>query len=52
VLLLDPEGRPADEGELCLALEDPGLGRPLADCADSAERTGEVAQRDTQGYIT
>jgi acetyl-CoA synthetase len=66
VLLLDPEGRPADEGELCLALDDPELGRPLglmAGYADSAERTaevmgggvyrtGDVAARDAQGYIT
>jgi acetyl-CoA synthetase len=66
VLLLDAEGRPADEGELCLALDDPELGRPLGlmtGYADSAEltaevmaggvyRTGDVAQRDAQGYIT
>ena len=66
VLLLDAEGRPADEGELCLALDDPDLGRPLGlmtGYADSAERTaevmaggvyrtGDVAQRDAQGYIT
>jgi len=66
VLLLDPEGRPADEGELCLALDDAELGRPLglmAGYADSAERTaevmgggvyrtGDVAARDAQGYIT
>jgi acetyl-CoA synthetase len=66
VLLLDAEGRPADEGELCLALDDPDLGRPLglmAGYADSAERTaevmgggvyrtGDVAARDAQGYIT
>ncbi|MFM7506105.1 MAG: AMP-binding protein [Rubrivivax sp.] len=66
VLLLDPEGRPADEGELCRALDDPELGRPLglmAGYADSAERTaevmgggvyrtGDVAARDAQGYIT
>ncbi len=66
VVLLDPDERPADEGELCLALDDPALGRPLglmpgyADAPDkTAEvmrgghyRTGDVARRDADGFIT
>jgi acetyl-CoA synthetase len=66
VLLLDADGRPADEGEISLVLADPALGRPLGlmtGYADSAEktaevmrdghyRTGDVASRDAEGYIT
>jgi acetyl-CoA synthetase len=66
VVLLDPEGRPADEGEISLELADPELGRPLglmpgyADApgkntevmAAGRYRTGDVAQRDAEGYIT
>lgn len=66
VLLLDPDDRPADEGEIALALDDPELGRPIGlmvGYADSPEKTaevmraghyhtGDVAQRDDQGYIT
>ena len=66
VVLLDPDDRPAEEGEIALALHDPELGRPLGlmtGYADSPEKTaevmraghyhtGDVAQRDAQGYIT
>ncbi|HMM86940.1 AMP-binding protein [Azohydromonas sp.] len=66
VVLLDPDDRAADEGELSLALDDADLGRPtglMAGYADSAERTaevmrgghyrtGDVAQRDADGFIT
>jgi acetyl-CoA synthetase len=66
VLLLDADDRPADEGEISLVLADPALGRPLGlmtGYADSAEktaevmrdghyRTGDVASRDAEGYIT
>ncbi|MFP5399734.1 MAG: AMP-binding protein [Gammaproteobacteria bacterium] len=66
VVLLDPDDLAADEGELSLALADPELGRPtglMAGYADSAEktaevirgghyRTGDVAQRDADGFIT
>lgn len=75
IALLDAEGREADEGEVCLKLDDvpgeapgghPGTGRPLglmAGYEDSPERTaevmhggyyrtGDVAQRDAQGYYT
>ncbi len=66
VVLLDAEGQSADEGELSLVLDDPELGRPaglMRGYADSPERsaevmreghyrTGDVAQRDAEGYIT
>jgi acetyl-CoA synthetase len=62
VVLLDPEGREADEGEVCLALAPRPLGLMVAymDSADkTAEatrggyyRTGDVASRDADGYIT
>jgi acetyl-CoA synthetase len=66
VVLLNAEDQEADEGEICLVLDDPGLGRPtglMAGYADSPERTaevtrggryrtGDVAQRDAEGYIT
>lgn len=66
VVLLDAEGCSADEGELALVLADPELGRPaglMRGYADSPERTaevmreghyrtGDVAQRDAEGYIT
>jgi acetyl-CoA synthetase len=62
VALLDPDGRPADEGEISLSLSP----RPLALMAgylDDEERTsaamregwyhtGDVASRDAEGYIT
>ena len=62
VALLDPEGRPADEGEICLDLAQRPLGL-MAAYEDSAEKTneamrdgyyhtGDVAARDGDGYIT
>jgi acetyl-CoA synthetase len=62
IALLDPDGRPADEGEICIDLSD----RPLAlmnGYADDADKTaevmrdgyyhtGDVGQRDADGYIT
>ncbi len=62
IALLDPDGRPADEGEVCIDLRQRPLGL-MAGYQDSAEKTaeamrdgwyhtGDVAQRDAQGYIT
>jgi len=62
VALLDVDGRPADEGEICLALAPRPLGL-MAGYQDDAERnseamrdghyhTGDVAARDAEGYIT
>lgn len=62
IALLDPDGRPGDEGEICIDL----AHRPLAlmngyadDLAKTAEvmrdgyyHTGDVGQRDAEGYIT
>jgi acetyl-CoA synthetase len=66
VVLLDVDDKPADEGELSLDLGDSQLGRPtglMVGYADSPEKTadvmraghyhtGDVAQRDSDGYIT
>lgn len=60
--LLDAEGKPADEGEVCIDLRERPLGL-MAGYEDSAERTaeamrdgyyrtGDVAARDSEGYIT
>jgi len=65
VVLLDPDDRPAQEGEISLQLDASG-GLPaglMARYADSPEKTaevkraghyhtGDVAQRDAGGYIT
>jgi acetyl-CoA synthetase len=62
VVLVDADGKPADEGEICLAL-DPrpvGLMTAYADDADKTAEvmrgglyhTGDVARRDAHGYIT
>jgi acetyl-CoA synthetase len=62
VALLDDAGREADEGEIALALDPPPLGlmagyldeEALASGAlrDGWYRTGDVARRDGDGYIT
>jgi acetyl-CoA synthetase len=66
VVLLDPDDQPAQEGEISLDLTDAQWGRPaglMVAYADSPEKTaevmraghyhtGDVAQRDDQGYIT
>jgi acetyl-CoA synthetase len=62
VVLLDPEGEPADEGEICLDLSRRPLGLMTA-YRDDDERTadamrgghyhtGDVARRDGDGYLT
>ena len=66
VLLLDPDEQPAQEGEISLGLADAQWGRPaglMVGYADSPAKTaevmraghyhtGDVAQRDAEGYIT
>jgi acetyl-CoA synthetase len=62
VVLVGPDGNPADEGEICLALDPRPLGLMSA-YADDAEKsaevmrgalyhTGDIASRDADGYIT
>ena len=60
-LLLDPDDQEAEEGELSLALNPPpaGLMRgyqrddgSIADLTGAAYRTGDVASRDADGYLT
>lgn len=62
IVLLDPEGRPADDGEICidLSLRPVGLMQGyFGDDEKTAEamrdghyHTGDVASRDKDGYIT
>jgi acetyl-CoA synthetase len=62
VVLVDPDDTPADEGEICLAL-DPRPAGLMTGYADDPEKTaevmrsglyhtGDVASRDADGYIT
>ncbi|MEM8924233.1 MAG: AMP-binding protein [Actinomycetota bacterium] len=62
IVLLDPDGNPSDEGEICidLARRPVGLMEAYADDADKTAEvmrdghyhTGDVASRDERGYIT
>ncbi len=61
VMLLDSEGNPADEGEICLRLNPAptGLMRGYQDETGAVRRlegavyrTGDIASRDNDGYIT
>jgi acetyl-CoA synthetase len=62
MVLLDADGQPADEGEICidLAYRPTALMNGYADDADKTAdamrdgyyHTGDVGQRDAQGYIT
>jgi acetyl-CoA synthetase len=62
IVLLDPDGKPADEGEVCidlsrrpLALMDRYDGSPETQedaMRDGVYHTGDVAHRDVDGYIT
>jgi acetyl-CoA synthetase len=62
VVLLDPEGRPAEEGEICLDLAQRPLGlmrgylgdpeRTASAMGDGCYHTGDVARRDAEGYLT
>lgn len=61
VRLLDPEGKDAEEGELCLPLDPPpaalmpgyqGDDGNLIPLEGQVYRTGDVVQRDAEGYLT
>ena len=62
IVLLDSDGREADEGEVCIAIHERPVGL-MAGYEDSAEktaevmrggyyRTGDTAARDADGYLT
>jgi len=62
VVLVDPQGHLAEEGEICLDLKDRPLGlmqaylddeeRTASAMAAGYYHTGDVAARDTEGYLT
>jgi acetyl-CoA synthetase len=62
VVLLDTEGQPAQEGEICLDLARRPLGlmqgylddpeRTASAMQDGYYHTGDVARRDAEGYLT
>ncbi len=62
IVLLDAEGRPADEGEVSIGLEPRPLGlmpgydgdpeRTREVMREGHYRTGDIARRDERGYIT
>jgi acetyl-CoA synthetase len=61
VRLLDAEDRDAEEGALCLALDPPPVGLmrgyigedgEIIEIAGATYRTGDVASRDSDGYLT
>jgi acetyl-CoA synthetase len=62
VVLLDPDGHEADQGEVALPLDPPPLGlmvgyqgdveRMAKATAGNYYHTGDVAERDADGYIT
>jgi len=62
VVLLNPQGKEAEEGEVCLSLQPRPLGLTAGyldapelterAMADGVYRTGDVARRDADGYFT
>ena len=62
VMLIGPDGAPAEEGEICLPLTPRPIGLMLGYLDDTAKNadamrggyyhTGDVARRDADGYIT
>ncbi len=62
IFLINDEGRPTDEGEICLEFNDDSVGlmRGYADrprntagaADDNYHHTGDLASRDADGYIT
>jgi acetyl-CoA synthetase len=62
IVLLDPDGRVAEEGEICLRLEDRPIGLTNGYADDDAKtsdamrdgyyHTGDIASRDSDGYFT
>lgn len=62
IALLDPDGKPAAEGEICLDLAQRPLGLMVGYAGDEGKteevmhdgyyHTGDVASRDADGYIT
>jgi acetyl-CoA synthetase len=62
IALLDPQGNPGDEGEICIDLSDPPAGLMLGYSGDPGKtaqatrggfyRTGDIARRDDTGALT
>jgi acetyl-CoA synthetase len=62
IVLLDPDGKPADEGEVCIDLADRPVGLTTGYAGDETRtaeatrhgyyHTGDIAKRDSSGYLT
>jgi acetyl-CoA synthetase len=62
IVLLDPDGKPADEGEVCIDLSGQPIGLTPGYFGDEGKtsdamrggyyHTGDVAVRDVEGYLT
>ena len=49
--LLDLDGHPADEGEICVDLSNRPIGLMQGVGVDGFHRTGDIARRDANGYL-
>jgi len=49
--LLDLDGQPSEEGEICVDLSNSPLGLMSGAAGEGFHRTGDIARRDSDGYI-
>jgi len=51
IQLLDLDGHPADEGEICVDLSNSPIGLMQGAGLDGFHRTGDIARREANGYL-